>query len=91
MFRKLGIGLGTVALAATVAAAPATAVEADAKPAADVASVVENVKPDTHADKLGKAELTGKHLDNAKKGVESAKGIADTLSTLGGLFGLGGK
>lgn len=97
MFRKTAIAAVTLAVAATTAVAPAMAYEVDNGTAAipDNAPVVEQptfdisnlTKPGkSHEEQVQQADLTGKRLDNAKKGVETAKTIVDTL---GGLFGFG--
>ncbi|KQB85168.1 hypothetical protein [Corynebacterium oculi] len=81
--RKLAVSVAAVSIATTTAVAPAMA----ATPAAPKA-------PKSYEEQVQQAELTGKRLDNAKKGVETAKGIVDTLGGLGGLFGVnngGGK
>lgn len=55
---------------------------APAKPATPTAPAKQDPKK--------QAELTGMQLDNAKKGVETAKDIVDTLNGLGKLFGVNG-
>ncbi|KQB84093.1 hypothetical protein [Corynebacterium oculi] len=63
------------------------------KPAFDLSTIKTDVKPalpgKSHEEQVQQADLTGKRLDNAKKGVETAKTIVDTLGGLGGLFGFG--
>ncbi|MEJ4100875.1 hypothetical protein V5S96_10985 [Corynebacterium mastitidis] len=60
------------------------------KPEFDLSTIKTDVKPvrpgKSYEEQVQQAELTSKRLDNAKKGVETAKGIVDTL---GGLFGFG--
>lgn len=104
MLRKATITAATLAVAATTAVAPAMAAETPAgfdRPASDQQPVypsTEGIKTDvkpllpgkTYDEQVQQAELTGKRIDNAKKGVETAKGIVDTLGGLGGLFGFGG-
>ncbi|MDK8449505.1 hypothetical protein [Corynebacterium mastitidis] len=76
--RKLAVSVATVSIAASTAVAPAMAATPAVKPGK------------TYEEQVQQAELTGKRLDNAKKGVETAKGIVDTLGGLGGLFGMSG-
>ncbi|MBC3185170.1 hypothetical protein H7347_01035 [Corynebacterium sp. zg-331] len=73
--RKLAVSVAAVSIATTTAVAPAMAA-----PKA----------PKTYEEQVQQAELTGKRLDNAKKGVDTAKTIVDTLGGLGGLFGVNG-
>lgn len=76
--RKLAVSAAAASIATATAVAPAMAETAPAAP-----------KP-TYEEQVQQAELTGKRIDNAKKGTETAKDIVDTLQGLNNLFG-GGK
>ncbi|KQB85931.1 MULTISPECIES: hypothetical protein [Corynebacterium] len=95
MLRKFSVAAAAVAVAATTAIAPAMADEVVGvdRPAFDQQQVVKPVKPGkkTYEEQVQQAELTSKRLDNAKKGIDSAKTIVDTLNGFGGLFGFGKK
>ncbi|KQB84753.1 hypothetical protein [Corynebacterium lowii] len=89
--RKFAVSAATLAVAASATIAPAMA---DERPSIlpgqtlspEAAAAQQEAKKPSETEK---AELTGKRLDNAKKGVETAKGIVDTLGGLNGLFGGG--
>ena len=84
---------GGAAFAADTTEAPVrTSVPKDApsvpeKPSLDLGSLTGKKSP---KDESEQADLVGKRLDNAKKGIEAAKSIVDTLTGIGGLFGFGG-
>ncbi|MER0102514.1 hypothetical protein [Corynebacterium sp. KPL2734] len=91
MKRKVSLGIAAAALAMTAVTPAAFAQETATFDNGIVNSEFSlDKKESTKKDPKEQAELTGKHLDNAKKGVETAKGIVDTLNGLGGLFGLNG-
>lgn len=88
MKRKLTLGIAAAALAATTITPTAFADETTPDTTNIDPGFFLDQKAPTKKDPKEQAEITGMQLDNAKKGVETAKGIVDTLNGLGGLFGL---
>lgn len=92
MNRKLIATAGAAIIAAVGVAAPAMA---DDRPTFIPGQTLSPEAEATLADKdqptkptpQEQADLVGKRLDNAKKGMETTEKIVDTLGKLGGLFG----
>lgn len=87
MKRKVTLGIAAAALAMSTVTPAALAEETTTFDKVVNADSSLNKKTPAKKDPKEQAELTGKRLENAKKGVDTAKGIVDTLNGLGGLFG----
>ena len=79
--------LDLASLEAVKTSVPKDAPSVPEKPSLDLGSLTGKKSP---KDESEQADLVGKRLDNAKKGIEAAKSIVDTLTGIGGLFGFGG-
>ncbi|MEL4163243.1 hypothetical protein [Corynebacterium bovis] len=79
--------LDLASLEAVKTSVPKDAPSVPEKPSLDLGSLTGKKTP---KDESEQADLVGKRLDNAKKGIEAAKSIVDTLTGIGGLFGFGG-